>query len=77
MRKILIAIVVFTELLVLCGCVSVEKEKELAKFILSHVEKIEPLTIRANVAYWDASTTGKSEDYDKLSRLSFKLRYLL
>jgi len=55
-RKILIAIVVFTELLVLCGCVSVEKEKELAKFILSHVEKIEPLTIQANVTYYDVST---------------------
>ena len=73
MRKILIAIVVFTELLVLCGCVSVEKEKELAKFILFHVEKIEPLTTRANVAYWDASTTGKSEDYDKLSKLQLKI----
>ena len=54
---------------ILFGCGPNAKEKQLQKFIIAHVEKIEPMTTQANLAYWDASTTGKSEDYDKLSGL--------
>jgi peptidyl-dipeptidase A len=48
----------------------------LEKFITVHIEKVEPLTTQANLAYWDASTTGRQEDYDKLSRLQLKIRQI-
>ena len=41
----------------------------LAHFIEAHVAKVEPLSTQVNLAYWDASTTGKAEDYDRLKRL--------
>jgi len=41
----------------------------LAQLIEAHVAKVEPLSIQANLAYWDASTTGKQEDYDRLKKL--------
>jgi peptidyl-dipeptidase A len=59
------------------GCGRSAKETEsfdpaqdgLAHFIEAHVAKVEPLSIQANLAYWDASTTGKGEDYDRLKKL--------
>jgi peptidyl-dipeptidase A len=45
----------------------------LAHFIEAHVAKVEPLSIQANLAYWDASTTGKAEDYDRLKKLQLDI----
>ena len=59
---------------ILFGCGPNAKERQLEKFITAHVEKIEPMTTQANLTYWDASTTGKSEDYDKLSGLQLGIR---
>ncbi len=64
----------FTMSVMLFGCGPNVREKQLEKFITAHVEKIEPLTTQANLAYWDASTTGKSEDYDKLRQLQLGIR---
>lgn len=58
----------------LFGCGPNAKERKLEKFITAHVEKIEPMTTQANLTYWDTSTTGKSEDYDKLSSLQLGIR---
>jgi peptidyl-dipeptidase A len=69
----LIAFIVFTSPLILFGCGYNIKEKQLEKFIADHVEKVEPLTTQANLTYWDASTTGKPEDYEKLSKLQLKI----
>jgi len=63
----------FTLPLILFGCGYNAKEKQLEKFITTHVEKVEPITTQANLVYWDASTTGKPEDYDKLSRLQLEI----
>lgn len=52
------------------------KEKQLEKFITAHVEKIEPMTTQVNLTYWDASTTGKSEHYEKLSQLQLEIRQI-
>lgn len=52
------------------------KEQQLARFIDLHVSKVEPLFAQANYAYWDASTTGKSEDYDKYKKLQLDIRRL-
>ena len=51
-----------------------EKERELEKFITTHVQKIKPLEKKANLAYWKAANTGKSEDYDKVSKLTLEIR---
>jgi peptidyl-dipeptidase A len=67
--------IVFIPVLLL-GCVPHANEKRLTGFILDHVSRIEPLTTKANLAYWDASTTGKSEDYEKLRGLQLKIRQI-
>jgi peptidyl-dipeptidase A len=51
-----------------------EKEKQLETFIAKHVSQIESLQTDANQAYWDASTTGKAEYYENLSRLQHAIR---
>ncbi len=52
------------------------KEAELKNFIQAHVAKVEPLSTQANLAYWDASTTGASEHYDRLKKLQFDIHQL-
>ena len=73
MKKMSIAALMFTTPLILFGCGYNVKEKQLEKFITVHVEKVEPLTKQANLTYWDASTTGKPEDYDKLNKLQLRI----
>jgi len=65
----LISVVTFAMPFILFGCAYNTQEKQLEKFITAHVKKVEPITTQANLTYWDASTAGKSEDYDKLSKL--------
>jgi len=60
----------------LFGCAANVKEKQLEKFITVRVEKIKPLEKQTNLAYWDAATSGKPEDYDKYSKLQLSLRQL-
>jgi peptidyl-dipeptidase A len=50
------------------------KEKEFEKFVAAHVEKVEPMIKAANLASWDAAISGKSEDYDRVSKLTLELR---
>jgi len=50
------------------------KEEQLQKFITTHVEKIKPMEKEANLASWNAAISGKSEDYDKVSKLMLELR---
>jgi len=76
MKNLLMAAVIFTVPLILFGCGYNLKEKQLEKFITAHVKKIEPITTQANLTYWDASTTGKSEEYDKLNQLQLKIRQI-
>ncbi len=56
------------------GCAHNAQERQLQEFITAHVAKVEPLSDGVNLAYWDASTTGKSEYYDKLSKLQIRIR---
>jgi len=60
--------------LLLFGCAHNADERHLQGFITAHTAKVEPLSDKANLAYWDASTTGKSEYYDKLSELQIRIR---
>jgi peptidyl-dipeptidase A len=50
------------------------KENQLKEFITSHVEKIKPLEKQANLAWWDAYTTGNANAFDRLSELTLQIR---
>lgn len=48
-------------------------EQELIKFLDEHVQKAAPLFEKANKAYFDASISGKSEDFKKAAEYDFEL----
>jgi peptidyl-dipeptidase A len=58
------------------GCQSIAQQKQLERFLEAHVAKVEPLMTNANLAYWDAATTGKTEYYDKFSNLQLQISEL-
>ncbi len=66
----------FVPALFLFGCGKIAKEKQLEQFIDIHVAKVEPLSTQANLAYWDASTTGRPEDYERVNKLQLEIRQI-
>jgi peptidyl-dipeptidase A len=49
-------------------------QNNLKTFIQTHIEKAEPLSTKANLAYWEAATTGKSEKFKELEQLQLQIR---
>jgi peptidyl-dipeptidase A len=85
MKAVSTIVAVMTVAIIVLGCAlrpskavptgqTKEKEKQLEKFITAHVEKIEPMEKAANLAYWDAATSGKPEDYNRVGKLTLELR---
>jgi len=74
MRTSSTLVIMWTLSVVLLGCAPNAKDRELEKFITAHVKKIKPMEKEANLAYWNAAISGKSEDYDKVSKLTLELR---
>ncbi|MHC4511224.1 MAG: M2 family metallopeptidase, partial [Planctomycetota bacterium] len=74
MRDVLVAAIFFVLLFCFSGCAPGVSDEQLQEFITAHVAKVEPLTTQANLAHWEASTTGKLEFYDKLSELQVNIR---
>ncbi|NIA31652.1 MAG: hypothetical protein GWP06_17300, partial [Actinobacteria bacterium] len=74
MKKIFLAVLMISFIVILIGCGPNAEEKELQTFINTHLEKIKPLSKNANLAYWKAANTGNSEDYDKYSELELEMR---
>ncbi|NOY61266.1 MAG: M2 family metallopeptidase [Calditrichaeota bacterium] len=74
MKKIFLAVLMISFIVILIGCGPNAEEKELQNFINTHLEKIKPLSKNANLAYWKAANTGNSEDYDKYSELELEMR---
>ncbi len=74
MKTISLLLIILSISVVLFGCSPNGKERQMQVFITNHVEKIKPMEKEANLAYWDAATSGKSEDYDKVSTLTLELR---
>jgi peptidyl-dipeptidase A len=56
------------------GCSPMTKEQQMQKFVTAHVQKIKPLAKETNIAWWDAALSGKAEDYDKVNKLTLKIR---
>ena len=74
MKTLTNVITLLTISVILFGCGPNAREKQLQKFITSHVEKIRPMDKASNLAGWDAAISGKPEDYDKVSELTLRLR---
>jgi peptidyl-dipeptidase A len=67
-------VVLSTITVVMFGCAPNASEREMQQFVASHVQKIKPMDKAASLAYWDAATSGKAEDYDKVSQLTLMIR---
>jgi len=76
MKKNPVSLILSVIPVILFGCSTVTKEQQLARFIKLHVSKVEPLSTGANYAYWDASTTGKAEDYNRYKKLQLEIRQI-
>ena len=74
MRTLSTAIVMLTMGVLVFGCAPSVKERQLDDFITAHVEKIKPMSKEAAIASWDAAVSGKAEDYDKMSKMTLKIR---
>jgi peptidyl-dipeptidase A len=58
------------------GYASNAKENQLKEFITAHVAKVKPLDKQANLAWWDAYTTGDPKAYDRNSELTLQIRQI-
>lgn len=56
-----------------CSNSKTKMEKELSEFIKNYEIKVILLSKDANLAYWNASISGKDEDYQKAEDLNIKL----
>jgi len=74
MKGISYAVLLYVSVFFLFGCAHNSQERQLQEFITAHVAEVEPLSDRANITYWKASTTGKPEYYDKLRDLQTRIR---
>jgi len=74
MKSLSTLVMMLTMSVVLFGCTHNANEKELESFITAHVEKVKRMEKEASLASWDAAISGKSEDYDKVSELTLKVR---
>ncbi|MGD8785954.1 MAG: M2 family metallopeptidase [Phycisphaerales bacterium] len=76
MKSLFTLIITLSISIVVTGCAQNAKDTELENFITAHVEKIRPISKEMSLAYWDASISGKSEDYDKVSKLTLEIRQI-
>ena len=58
----------------LFGCAPSARQNKLEEFITEHIEKVKPPAKQQSLAWWDAATTGKSEDYERARSLTLKIR---
>jgi len=59
-----------------CGCQSVPPAGEASPFVQAHVGRVEPLSRRANLVYWEAATTGEPQKFEELRELQLQIRRL-
>ena len=73
-----LAIIALLVGIALSGCKTETKtetnEEQLKVFVDAHLEKVMPMEKEANLAEWAAATTGKPEDYEKVTQIQLKLR---
>ncbi len=59
-------------LMVSCN-IHLNRENEMRLFIKNYVEKVAPLYKQANLASWEASTTGNPEKYKEAAKIEFEI----
>jgi peptidyl-dipeptidase A len=74
MRTLSYLVAALTVSTLFIGCAPDAKDRNLEDFIAAHVQRVRPIQKQSNLAYWDAAVSGKSEDYDKVSALTLKIR---
>lgn len=72
MRRIVILCIAV--IIIFSGCGENVMESQFKTFIAEHVDKIEPLMREWNESFWNASLTGRKEDFDKASEFELKIR---
>jgi len=73
-RMVLVLFVALVVALGMSGCGGRSAEGELAGFVEGHVGQVAPLWKAANLTYWEATTTGKPEAWEKLKELQLAMR---
>ena len=76
MERTLALLAVLVAVVFPAGCGPTAQQRQLERFLEAHVAKVEPLMTNANLAYWDATTTGKTEYYDRFSDLQLQISRL-
>ncbi|HPG40765.1 MAG TPA: M2 family metallopeptidase [bacterium] len=71
-RLACLLIVIFT----ISGCGPNQQEKLMQSFIDSRLEQIKQLSKESAIAYWNATTTGDEQEYEKYSDRELKLRQI-
>lgn len=51
-----------------------QQEEEFSQFLENHLKIVEPLFKKIALTYWDATASGKDEDYQKYSELQIRIR---
>jgi peptidyl-dipeptidase A len=76
MRLISVGSVLLLTATALAHVEAVLQESGLAGFIEAHVAQVAPLWTQANLTYWEATTTGKKEAWDRYEALQLRIRQL-
>jgi len=74
MRKCVSLWVAVCPLILCAGCAVGSPQGEADQFIQAHVAQVEPLARRANLAYWEAATTGQPEKFEEYAQLQLQIR---
>jgi peptidyl-dipeptidase A len=56
------------------SCASRFRQEECSRFVQARVARVEPAMARANLAYWEAATTGKAEKSEESAQLQLQIR---
>ncbi len=73
MTRSLFPVVILTFVLY-SGCAVPDGQDDPGRFIRAHIAKVEPLSTKANLVYWEAATTGKPEKFEELKTLQLQIR---
>jgi peptidyl-dipeptidase A len=74
MKKLSIVWLSACLLSVCVGCAARHGQDQFSRFLQAHVAKVEPLSAQANLVYWEATTTGKTEKFEELKQLQLQIR---
>jgi len=72
--RFIIMLLIFFLITLMLSCTENRKDKEVQSFINDITAKVKPLERERNLASWQASISGKAEDFEIQSQLDLKLR---